>query len=205
MTIDDGALLAAWRDGDRRAGAALFDRYFMAVMRFFRNKVDEGRLDDLIQQTMLGLLEARDSYRGTGSLRSFVFGIAFNVLRNHYRAAIRDEGKLDFGVTSIGDLAPGPAEVLAQHHEQRLLLQALRRIPIDHQVLLELYFWESLPAAEIAEVLAVPEGTVRTRIRRAKALLEVELRACSADPRLVEATLSGLETWARSLRGAASG
>lgn len=202
--IEDGALLVAWRDGDRGAGAELFDRYFMPLTRFFRNKAND-RLDDLIQQTMLGLLEARDSYRGTGSLRSFIFGIALNVVRNHYRAAIRDESKLDFGVTSIGDLAAGPVEVLAQRQEQQLLLQALRRVPFDHQVLLELYFWESLPAIEIAEVLGVPEGTVRTRIRRAKALLEVELRACSADPRLVESTLSGLETWARSIRSAATG
>lgn len=197
----DDELLAAWRSGDRRAGEQLFDRHFKALTRFFRNKVGPGGdgMDDLIQQTVLGLLEARDEFRGEGSFRSFVFGVAYNVLRNHYRRVRRDEERLDFGVTSIFDLAAGPVEVLAVRHEQRLLLEALRRIPVEHQVLLELYFWEPLPAPEIARVLEIPVGTVRTRIRRAKALLQAELARVGEGPRL-ESTLSNLDDWARSIR-----
>lgn len=209
MATDD-ELLAAWRSGDRRAGEQLFDRHFKALTRFFRNKVrgeaaaGDG-MDDLIQQTVLGLLEAKHEFRGEGSFRSFVFGVAYNVLRNHYRRARRDADRLDFGVTSIFDLAAGPAEAIADKHEQRLLLEGLRKIPVEHQVLLELYFWEPLPAAEIAAILEVPEGTVRTRIRRAKQLLEAELGRLSKDPRLLESTLSNLEDWARSVRGGAAG
>jgi RNA polymerase sigma-70 factor (ECF subfamily) len=76
---------------------------------------------------------------------------------------------------------------------------------VEHQVLLELYFWEPLPAVEIAAILGVPEGTVRTRIRRAKQLLEAEIGRLSADPGLVESTLSNLDDWARSVRGGAAG
>jgi RNA polymerase sigma-70 factor (ECF subfamily) len=204
----DDELLTAWRSGDRRAGEELFDRHFKALTRFFRNKVGQAGsqgagdgMDDLIQQTVLGLLEAQHEFRGEGSFRSFVFGVAYNVLRNHYRQARRDAERLDFGVTSIFDLASGAVEVLAGKHEQRLLLQGLRRIPVEHQVLLELYFWEPVPAPEIAQILGVPVGTVRTRIRRAKALLEAELGRLSCNPRLLESTLSNLEDWARSVRG----
>lgn len=207
----DDELLAAWRSGDRRAGEQLFDQHFRALTRFFRNKVGQGAgtagdgMDDLIQQTVLGLLEAKHEFRGEGSFRSFVFGVAYNVLRNHYRRARRDADRLDFGVTSIFDLAAGPAgaphEAMVDKHEQRLLLEGLRKIPVEHQVLLELYFWEPLTAAEIAAVLGVPEGTVRTRIRRAKQLLEAELGRLSKDPRLLESTRSNLEDWARSVRG----
>ncbi len=210
---DDDELLAAWRSGDRRAGERLFDRHFKALTRFFRNKVGHAAgqgsagdgMDDLIQQTVLGLLEAKHEFRREGSFRSFVFGIAYNVLRNHYRRARRDADRLDFGVTSIFDLAHGPSEILAQRHEQQLLLQGLRKIPVEHQVLLELYFWEPLTAAEVATVLGVPEGTVRTRIRRAKQLLEAELRRLTADPRLLESTLSNLEDWAKAVRGGEAG
>lgn len=207
----DDELLTAWRSGDRRAGETLFDRHFKALTRFFRNKVGRAGhgagdgMDDLIQQTVLGLLEAQHEFRGEGSFRSFVFGVAYNVLRNHYRQARRDAERLDFGVTSIFDLARGPVEVLAGKHEQRLLLQGLRRIPVEHQVLLELYFWEPLPAPEIAQILGVPEGTVRTRIRRAKALLEAELGRVASNPRLLESTLSNLDDWARSVRGGVAG
>jgi RNA polymerase sigma-70 factor (ECF subfamily) len=195
----DDALLAAWRSGDRRAGSLLFDRHFRALTRFFRNKLQSG-MDDLIQQTMLGLLEAKDEFRAEGSFRSYVFGVAYNVLRNHYRQSQRDADRLDFGVTSIFDLALEPADVMAERHEHVLLLQALRRIPIEHQTLLELYFWEPLPALEIASILGVPEGTVRTRIRRAKAVLEVELGRLTDDPKLFESTVSNLDDWARQIR-----
>lgn len=196
----DDELLEAWRGGDKQAGEQLFDRHFKALTRFFRNKAPEG-IDDLIQQTVLGLLEAKHDFRGESSFRSFVFGVAYNVLRNHYRRSRHDAERLDFGVTSIFELGAGPVDVLAQKHEQRLLLQALRKIPIDHQVLLELYFWEPLTAPEIARILEVPVGTVRTRLRRAKALLEVEIGRLSTNPDLLHSTLSNLEDWARSVRG----
>ncbi len=196
---DDAELLARWREGDRRAGEQLFERYFKTLARFFRNKGSD-RMDDLIQQTVLGLLEASASFRAEGSFRSFVFGVAYNVLRNHYRAQRRDDAHLDFGETSVFDLAPDAHELIAHAQEQRLLLQGLRRIPLEHQVLLELYFWEPLGAAEIAAALGVPEGTVRTRIRRAKALLQQALAELSADRALLESTISNLDDWARALR-----
>ena len=103
-------------------------------------------------------------------------------------------------MTSLFDLALEPADAMAERHEHVLLLQALRRIPIEHQTLLELYFWEPLPALEIASILGVPEGTVRTRIRRAKAVLEVELGRLTNDPKLFESTVSNLEDGARQIR-----
>ncbi|MCH9687765.1 MAG: sigma-70 family RNA polymerase sigma factor [Deltaproteobacteria bacterium] len=199
MSTDD-ELLEAWRGGDKHAGETLFDRHFKALTRFFRNKAGDD-FDDLIQQTVVTLLEAKGLYRGEGSFRSFVFGVAYNVLRNHYRRARRDAERLDFGVTSVFELGVGPVEVLADRHEQRLLLQALRKIPLEHQVLLELYFWEPMIAPDIAAVFEVPEGTIRTRLRRAKALLEQELGALSANPALLHSTLSNLDDWAKSVRG----
>ena len=185
--------------GDAAAGEALVDRYVVRLSRFFRNKASTG-VEDLIQTTLLGLLEGRDRYRGEGSFRAFVFSVAFNTLRTHYRKVGRDAERLDFGVTSLHDLAPGPSAMLGAVEEEQTLLAALRRIPVEHQVLLELYFWEPLSAAEIGAVLGVPEGTVRTRIRRAKALLEQEIAVVTDDPRLRESTLSGLEDWAAAIK-----
>lgn len=196
---DDLQLLEAWRAGDRGAGEALFERHFNAVARFFRNKVDHG-IDDLIQRTFLGCVESKDRFRGDASFRTFLFAVAHNVLGKHYRSRRRHGDRIDFGVTSVHDLSPSPSVVVARQHEHRVLLQALRRIPIEHQIVLELYYWEKLSASEVAGVLDIPEGTARTRIRRAKQLLEQAMTALVSDKDLLHSTLVNLDGWAASLR-----
>ncbi len=196
---NDLELLEAWRGGDRHAGEQLFERHFDAVARFFRNKVNSG-IDDLIQRTFLACVEGKDRFRGEASFRTFLFAVAHNVLGKHYRSKRRHGDRIDFGVTSVHDLAPSPSVVIAKHHEHRVLLQALRRIPLEHQIVLELYYWERQTAAEVAQVLDVPEGTARTRIRRAKQLLEEQMKRLVADKALLESTLVNLDSWAASLR-----
>ena len=80
------------------------------------------------------------------------------------------------------------------------MLQALRQVPLEHQIVLELYYWEDMEASELAEVLEMPEGTVRSRIRRAKQLIEEQLAKLAESDALLESTMSNLDSWARSLR-----
>ena len=195
----DAELLERWRAGDKAAGEQLFERHFDAVARFFRNKVTHG-IDDLIQRTFLACVESRDKFRGDSSFRTYLFGVAHNVLGNHYRSKKRHGDKIDFGVTSVHDLGPSPSVIVAKHREQRMLLEALRRIPLDHQVVLELYYWEKLTAAEVGSVVGVPEGTARTRIRRAKQLLEQEMAKLSESKDQLHTTIANLDDWAASLR-----
>ncbi len=196
---DDLALLEAWRGGDRRAGGELFERHFDAICRFFANKLDRD-VDDLVQRTFTACVEGKERFAGHSSFRTYLFGVAHNVLRSHLRTRKRETDRIDFGMTSVFDLGLSPAALLAEGHEQTLMLQALRRIPVEHQVVLELYYWEDLEAAELAEILGMPEGTVRSRIRRAKQLLEEQLSALGESDALVKSTISDLDSWARSLR-----
>ncbi|HRI06633.1 MAG TPA: sigma-70 family RNA polymerase sigma factor [Nannocystaceae bacterium] len=200
MDASDEALLDAWRRGDRRAGEALFERHYEPIARFFRNKV-AGDSSDLIQRTFLALVESQERFRGESSFRTFLFAVAHNVLGRHYRQKRRDGERLDFLTVSAHDLGPSPPSLLARRDEERILLTALRRIPLDYQVVLELYFWEKMTAAELAEVIGVPEGTARTRIRRAKQLLEIAIAEVGASPLLIQSTLAGLERWAADVRG----
>jgi len=199
VDLTDEALLAAWRAQDRRAGEALFERHYEAIARFFRNKVS-GDSSDLIQRTFLALIEAPERFRGDASFRTYLFAVAHNVLGRHYRQRRRDGDRLDFLEVSVHDLSPSPPSILARRDEERLLLAALRRIPLDHQVVLELYFWEGMRAPQLAQILDLPEGTVRTRIRRAKQLLTQALEAAQAAPSLIKSTLSDLEGWAAQVR-----
>jgi RNA polymerase sigma-70 factor (ECF subfamily) len=195
----DFELLDRWRGGDAEAGNALFERHFESVCRFFRNKVDVG-VDDLIQRTFLACVESRDAFRGEASFRTYLFTLARNELFAQIKRSARERDRFDPLEQSVHDLGPTPTHRVAQHGEQRLLLAALRRIPLEHQLALELYYWEDLRAPELARVLGIPEGTVRTRLRRAKALLEQVLRRLDEGAELVESTVAGLDDWAKSLR-----
>jgi RNA polymerase sigma-70 factor (ECF subfamily) len=195
----DIELLDSWRDGDSRAGNELFNRHFDSVCRFFANKAP-NEVDDLIQRTFLACVEGRDRFRGEASFRGYLFGVARNVLRRYYRDKRYHDERFDPLVVSVHDLGPGPSLLIADKREQELLLHALRRLPMDHQITLELYYWENMSGSELAEVLEVPEGTVRGRIRRAKTLLEAALAELAESPQQLETTMANLEGWARGLR-----
>jgi RNA polymerase sigma-70 factor (ECF subfamily) len=196
----DLALLAAWRDGDGPAGSALFLRHYAMVDRFIRSKANASDVADLIQSTFVACIEGKDRYEGTGSFKSWLLGIAFRLLCRHYRSKQRMSARIDFASVSACDLAPSPSEVIGAREEQRLMLAALRRIPLEHQALLELVFWEDFTAADAAVALGLPLGTVKSRIRRARQLLREQLEALADSPVVLETTLTWLDDWARRLR-----
>lgn len=194
---DDLQRLDAWRAGDAKAGQDLFERHFESVRRFFRNKAPEAT-EDLVQKTFLATVESRDRFKGTSSFRTYLFAVARNVLVDHIRAK-RREDKVDLGTVTAHDLGPSPSEGAAQGEKVRDLLLALRRIPLDFQIALELFYWEQLRSQEIAEVLAMPHGTVRSRLRRGRELLAEALEQLTGSRWDDETTIGSLESWARRM------
>lgn len=191
---DDEQLLYAWREGDKRAGEQLFKRHYDPVSRFFANKIRE-RPDDFVQDTFMACVQGRDRIRNGHSFRSYLFGIAYNLLKNHFGR--RRQLPEDFGThRSIHDLSPGPSTMMHKSEEERLLLEALRRIPMMLQTALELRYWEELNSSEIAQVLGIPATTIRSRLKRARELLEQALRDDSSQDELVESTIRNLDAWA---------
>ena len=143
MEPTDLDLLASWRDGDAKAGNALFDRYFDALFRFFRNKVQDGA-EDLVQQTFLALVQSRDRFRGDASFRTYLFTAARSKLYNYLERRGRD-GVIDYGVTSCEDLGISPSAMVGRDEQHKHLLLALRQLPVDMQVALELYYSSRSP------------------------------------------------------------
>lgn len=195
----DAQLLEIWAGGDADAGEVLFARHFEAVVRFFQNKLDRDH-EDLIQKTFLGCLESRASFRGEGSFRAFLFGVARNVLGKHLRQRYQEPSSLDFAHVSVAELGSSPSQLVADDQRQQMMLIALRRIPLDHQIVLELHYWEMMTAQEVGQMLGVPVGTAKTRLRRAKQLLAAELSDLAAGATGAEPTQTRLDTWARQIR-----
>jgi len=153
----------------------LVKRHIDAVVRFFANKVDAER-DDLVQATFLTITEAGQRYEGRSSFRVFLLGIANNLWLKHLRRRYGRARSLDLDTVSLRELSSSPSSVVARNESQQRLLDALRLLPVNEQAALEGYYWDGLSAPELAEVLAIPEGTLRTRLRSARARIAKHLR-----------------------------
>jgi RNA polymerase sigma factor (sigma-70 family) len=195
----DLSLLAAWREGDKRAGRALVERHYEAVARFMHNKVGDNA-QDLIQAVFLACVESRDRFRGDSSFRTFLFSIAHHVLLKHLHRLYSAEGSVEIGEVCVHDMSPSPSAMLQERQEQRLLLEGLRRVPFDCQEVLELHYWERMTTEEMAAILDVPVGTVRSRLQRGRRLLKLQLERLAESPEQLVSTLRDLEGWADDLR-----
>jgi RNA polymerase sigma factor (sigma-70 family) len=193
----DPELLEAWRAGEEAAGSELLRRHFDGLFRFFRARFDDG-VADLVQRTLLAAVEARDRLPATG-FRAYLFGIAHKQMLMHWRKASSRRERMALVGDPPASTGGSPSKRVVQSEERRLLLTALRRLPLEMQVLVQLYYWDGLGTAEIAHALEIPAGTVKSRLFRARELLKDSIAALAASPTTLESTLSGFEGWLRSL------
>lgn len=171
---DVAELFMRWQNGDRQAGDALLRACFAPLYRFFRNKV-AGEVEDLIQRTLLSCVESRQTLRDPEQFQAFLFRVARNRLYDRLRSELHLPDQVAPSECSLHELGASPSSVVARDERQQLVAEALRRIPLDYQIALELSYWEGMKAPRIAEVLGLNPNTVRTRITRARAALKEQL------------------------------
>jgi RNA polymerase sigma factor (sigma-70 family) len=162
-----------WRAGDRAAGEELFRKHFASIYRLFRHKVGSDA-DELTQRTFLACVRARDQFRGHSTFRSYLFAIARNELFAYLRRLRREE-HVDFGVSSIADLVPSPSSELRKAEQMDQLRAALRHLPVEQQLLLELHYWHGFNATALGETLGATAEAVRVRLVRARQALRKQL------------------------------
>ena len=196
----DRDLVEAWRAGDKKAGDQLLQRHHVSLRKFFINKVPDADRGELIQNTLLGCLTGIKNFRGKSSFRTFLFTVARNKLYDYYRKKERAPALEELPDTSVAAISTGPFSLVARRREHRLLRLALRNVPMDDQIVLELYYWEDLSANDIAQILDSAEPAIRSRVRRAKARLKEQIKALAGSPEEARSTLDDLERWAADVR-----
>ena len=174
MDDEDLALLDRWIAGDAAAGNDLFKRHFAVVYRFFETKT-EGDIDDLVQETFLACLKGRTTFRRQSRFRTYLLAIARHTLFHYWRKRKTVGVPLDFDEISVASLSTTAGTKLAKEQDRAALLAALRELPLDQQLLLELYYWEDMDRDALAEVFDVETSTIGTRLFRARAALEAAL------------------------------
>jgi RNA polymerase sigma factor (sigma-70 family) len=196
----DVELLEAWRAGDQKAAGALLSKYYALIRRNVITKVPEQVVDDLVQKVVMALHEGRDQIRVGGKLRAYVLSVTKNIVYGYYRKQRHqreDSAELN---SSVRELGAGPSSILLAQENDRVLLEALRSIPLEDQFLLELNYWERMTGPELSQVFGVPESTIRSRLRRAKERLREQLEELATDKRTLAETITDLDAWAERLR-----
>ncbi|MBK7072824.1 MAG: sigma-70 family RNA polymerase sigma factor [Myxococcales bacterium] len=193
----DVDLLNAWRAGDAANGRLLFQRYFQALYRFFANKCDDP--DEMVQQTFLAIVKAKDQFAGRSSFRTYLYTVARHELYRHLRGLQRARN-FDPALSSIADLATSAGGKLARNQQHKLLCAALRTLPVEQQTLLELHYWDGLDATALAEVFESNAAAIRNRLHRAREKLREAMLATEGIPADTIATVEAVDALALSLR-----
>ncbi len=198
MDTPDFELLARWRAGDRDAGSVLLERHFRSVYLFFSNKIAASP-DDLIQDTFRACVEGRDRIREATSFRAYLLATARYQLYMYFRRH-RPTVPLDPDRDTVEQLLLSPSRMVVRKRQHRVLLAALRSVPLEQQILLELFYWEDLTAADIATVIDVPVGTAKSRLKAARAALASRFARLAEGYDFHSTTQDDLERWVRSIR-----
>ena len=175
----DLELLERWRAGESAAGQTLFKRHLTSLHRFFQRKCD-GDIDELVQLTLLGALPAKERFRGEASFRTYLFAIARNTLARYLRDK-KPDARFDLAVTPAAELIGELRSVTVHDLAYRALLDALRALPVEQQMLLELFYWEEVDTIELAKTFEVPAATIRTWLFRARGRLREILAANTSE------------------------
>ena len=174
MSDDDRQLIAECLGGRRDAFGELVSRYqarlYNAAIRLVDNPDDAA---DVVQESFLNAYQALHSFKGDAEFFTWLYRIAFNSaisLKRKRRAAVSLEG-----VGPEGGLEPNdpseyikPGAALERSEDERQLQDAINRLSQEHREVIVLKEIEGLKYEDIAEILGVPIGTIRSRLHRAR-------------------------------------
>lgn len=157
--------MAAYVAGDRAAFDELFRRLAPVLSRVLARQLpSREEAHDLVQQTFLQLHRSRHDFRPGARLRPWLFTIAINLKREHFRRMKRrPEAPLEL------DGRNDPASARGDHGRadaRQTLIWALQRIPTDQAEVITLHWFEGLPFPEVAEVVGASLSAVKVRAHR---------------------------------------
>lgn len=133
-------------------------------------------VDDLLQETFVVAFRKRETFDGRSSSRTWLYGIASRICWRHNRGA-RRFGLFRHRYAAEPERASrSPDQELEREQAAALIYEVLKELPFKQRECFVLYELEELEGAEIAELLAIPEGTVWTRVHHARKKFEALMR-----------------------------
>lgn len=165
------------RQGDSDAFRRLVEAYQTQVYRIALRMCGEAAADDVTQEAFLAAWRALPAFRGTCLFSTWLYRLATNAAIDWLRREKRHRGADDVTELELPDGAPSPQEQAEQTETQEAVRRALTQLSPEHRQVLVLRYMQELDYNEIAAALDISEGTVKSRINRAKAYLKEILTA----------------------------
>jgi len=164
---EDLSLLGRVAQGDQQAFRLLYERFADRVFRFALSTVRAPHLaEEVLQETMIVIWKKAKTFKGNSKPSTWILGIArnlaFNLLRKEKKGDRLPEEK------PVSD--PSKQAEMSVHVER-----ALSKLPDAHREVVHLVYYEEMNLREAAEVLGIPEGTVKSRMHHARKALAKEL------------------------------
>jgi RNA polymerase sigma-70 factor (ECF subfamily) len=178
-SLADEELMQLVRDGDARAFELIFDRHGSAAFSLaYRMCGRRTTAEDVVQETFLSLWRSGARYdRSRGSVRSWVLSVVHNRAIDAFRRTSTRDSR-DVPDEGIAQTLAGPElteEVVERRDDARLVRGALDELPSDQRRVIELAYFGGFTHTQIAEMLDLPAGTVKGRMRLGLGKLRIAL------------------------------
>lgn len=177
-SLEEDPLLERLRSGEPEAVGEVYDQNAPAIRRFAQRLVGDASLaEDLVHEVFVSLPKAIKKFRGDSSLRTFLIAIAANHARHHVRSAVRRRAAMERLGREPEATSTDPEQDMKRKQLADILNHALDQLSLDQRLAFVLCEVEQRTSREAAEIVGVPEGTVRTRLFHAKQKLRQLLEA----------------------------
>lgn len=154
-------------ESEQKRFTQLYKEHHRLVRNVLYNMVDEKVLDDLVQEAFLRIWKGLPRFAFKSSLKTWIYRIAIHTALDHLRTI-----KLRPRESSLEELQIVPDEKLELPLNQHLVQQALQTLDENHRSVIILHFFEELDITQVAKILEIPPGTVKSRIFTAKGKLK---------------------------------
>jgi RNA polymerase sigma-70 factor (ECF subfamily) len=184
---DDAALIRRCQRGDAQAMNELIQAYQKHVFNVaFRLSNNYDDAQDIAQEAFIRVFNSIGNFRGDANFTTWLYRIVTNVfLDERKKQRVRDHGSLDEYMEledssvarQIEDPSPGPEAAVEQRERHEVVGQAVLQLPENQRVMIALYHFQGLSYEEIAAIMQLPIGTVKSRLNRARLALKEKLGA----------------------------
>ncbi len=179
---EDRELIERSRNGDREAFDELVRRYEKQAYNLaYRLTGNYDDASDVVVEAFVRAFQGLHTFRGEAHFGTWLYRVVLNTFYDtrkrakgsQHTVSLEEELELDGDTLTrqIEDTSPGPQELVEQQERDEILQRAIDQLPPERRVLVVLYHFENLSYEEIAQILKLPVGTVKSRLNRARLAL----------------------------------